>query len=557
MTEPSAGPGFVETTDMSQVDLGGDDEPMSEGEPEPEQAMMVATATARVGSADGSPPPPGSLSSTLQLYAQLKNTLDTGRIKTLDYKSRPYRVTGRVPDALAGVTLPGVSPMGTGIKTTMIAGELETKKVGLKDLACWYDEQNDSKKYSVHEWKQTGNYVQQTSRQRQRLSSAARQAAELKRNTVHTHLALKQAGTVQCITTRIETVDKLQARVKKAQDATLKQIEHMTRGINELVHYINTKFSWPRKCNYACLEFREGRIGIDRIVDKVEVGLGKEKVMLESMAAKELEPVLLESQQQLDELKQVYALLAEDRDRKRRARTVDQKTKDLNTKEIGDGFEQVVAKPDTAISVQAWEQQAVKLLERAKAGVDQSKRLRKAMKDTMAMCNDVVRQHQQTLARGFVKARARAAQACFTNDTIIAETRAEIIVVDAEIFKLFDVIAEQEVPLKYAATRLKERASRPDEERTLDLAHKALIEEVAELEAAVASLMDEVDTNSRNKQDLLNMVGMLEEDQTIKTQTLYLETRCITARSYLDEDTDPYFIQNLMTDDVFFDLNTK
>ena len=80
-----------------------------------------------------------------------------------------------------------------------------------------------------------------------------------------------------------------------------------------------------------------------QIVDKVEVGLGKEKVMLESMAAKELEPVLLESQQQLDELKQVYALLAEDRDRKRRARTVDQKTKDLNTKEIEDGFEQVGA----------------------------------------------------------------------------------------------------------------------------------------------------------------------------------------------------------------------
>ena len=48
----------------------------------------------------------------------------------------------------------------------------------------------------------------------------------------------------------------------------------------------------------------------------------------------------------------------------------------------------------------------------------------------------------------------------------------------------------------------------------------------------VASLMDEVDTNSRNKQDLLNMVGMLEEDQTIKTQTLYLETRCKRNRCH-------------------------
>ena len=168
---------------------------------------------------------------------------------------------------------------------------------------------------------------------------------------------------------------------------------------------------------------------------------------------------------------------------------------DLNTKEIGDGFEQVVAKPETAISVQAWEQQAVRLLERTKTAVDQAKRLRKAMKDTMQYSDDVVKQHQATLARSFAKARARGEQAVATTDEIIAETRAEIVVVDAEIFKLFDVIAEQEVPLKYAASRLKERASRPDEERTLDIAHKALIEEVAELEAAVRVVVDVHDSS--------------------------------------------------------------
>ena len=40
---------------------------------------------------------------------------------------------------------------------------------------------------------------------------------------MHTHLALKQAGTLQYITTRIETVDKLQAWIKKGQDSTLTQ----------------------------------------------------------------------------------------------------------------------------------------------------------------------------------------------------------------------------------------------------------------------------------------------------------------------------------------------
>ena len=51
----------------------------------PEQAMATTGAGDAVNvtaMVEGSPPPPGTLSSTLQLYAQLKNTLDTGRIVT-------------------------------------------------------------------------------------------------------------------------------------------------------------------------------------------------------------------------------------------------------------------------------------------------------------------------------------------------------------------------------------------------------------------------------------------------------------------------------------------
>ena len=95
-----------------------------------------------------------------------------GEQKTLDYKSRPYRV-GRCP---------GFRP-GDGHKTTLIAGELETKKVGPKDLAGWSIRRKERQQLGA---RADGKLcaANEPAAPLQRLSSAARQAAELKMNTV-------------------------------------------------------------------------------------------------------------------------------------------------------------------------------------------------------------------------------------------------------------------------------------------------------------------------------------------------------------------------------------
>eukprot|EP00040_Diaphanoeca_grandis_P031033 m.184833 g.184833 ORF g.184833 m.184833 type:complete len:533 (-) comp32209_c0_seq1:95-1693(-) len=497
---------------------------------------------------------------TIRMYHKLNETADLGKTKTRTYSSSSYKLQQRVPDTLTDVTLPGVSPFAGRLSQTATSRPPSTSEdtINLHELKDWYGEQQDKKKYSLGEWKECNTYVRGVSRQRQRSSMTALSISEHKRGSVSKTLAQRHLATTNSIQSRIKGVDAFKQRIKNAQEGTMRQIDLLTKAINELIHYINTKFSWPRKCNLACFQLRDQRIGIDKVLDKVEVALNKERDMLESIAAKNLEPVLLLAQATLEELKSVYQRLTEDRDRKSASTSVDHNAVHLAHREqdLQLYAEEVQARPTTAISLEQWEKDGQAMLDWTKAVISEASKVRKQMKSEIGKCTEAVAKQQAAIEKTFKRSRARSEKAVATTEHILKQTRDEIGVVDNEIEQLVQAIEEQEVPLKYATSRLKERSKRPDAERTIDMAHRRLIEEIAELEGAVRTLTDELDTNERNRIDLGNMVAMLEEDLTIKKNTLSLEERCIKTRSYLAPDVDPYFIHRLMTDDGFFIAHT-
>merc|ERR1719183_2292521 len=107
---------------------------------------------------------------------------------------------------------------------------------------------------------------------------------------------------------------------------------------------------------------------------------------------------------------------------------------------------------------------------------------------------------------------------------------------------LESLIEAQQVPLSYTTTRLAERQVRPETERTIDQVHEALIQEVAELDQAVSSLQQELNSNLANLEDLKVMDAMLEEDYGIKKVTADIEARCKKIRSFLSPDADNYVV---------------
>jgi len=254
----------------------------------------------------------------------------------------------------------------------------------------------------------------------------------------------------------------------------------------------------------------------------------------------------------------VYQQLTDDRERKQGASTVDRKAVNLVQREQDLQLfpEEVQARPTTAISVEEWEEHGQSMLDQVKIAITKASKMRKKMKTEINECTESITKQQDSLEKRFRRSKARAEKSVQTTESILKQTRDEIKVVDNEIEHLIHAIEEQEVPLKYATSRLKERTNRCDTERTLDPAHERLIEEIAELESAMRALTDELDTNEHNRIDLGTMVAMLEEDLTIKRNTLSLEERCIKTRSYFAPDVDPYFIHLLMTDDGFFIAHT-
>ena len=95
------------------------------------------------------------------------------------------------------------------------------------------------------------------------------------------------------------------------------------------------------------------------------------------------------------------------------------------------------------------------------------------------------------------------------------------------------------------------------EEKTIDHVHEALIQEVAELDASVSALQEELNINVSNLEDLRAMEAMLEEDYGIKKVTVTLESRCCKLRAYLAPNADTYVVNRMLEQDDFLDIMTR
>eukprot|EP00041_Stephanoeca_diplocostata_P014894 m.282140 g.282140 ORF g.282140 m.282140 type:complete len:571 (-) comp19843_c0_seq1:124-1836(-) len=480
-------------------------------------------------------------SATLDLYDVLQKSTskELARTKTSSWRTQEFAQKSPVPDSLAQVVLPGQSPLARG------ASRGVTQTQGLQDLATWYADHPDggSKKYSLQEWNACRQHVRQSAVHRHRMSSTSRRFASQKRSVISGHLQEKSAETRRSLQHRIMAVEDKEAAVMQASARVATEIESLRRGIRDHINYLQTQFVFPHKCNVACLRFRDGRIGIDRVVDDVEIALCKERDMLENSAEVHLKPTLADAEGVLASLEACKTSLDDDGQRKRIAARVDGNAEvepvcrcgrlwprlegggcllwhfrvgKIVSAHAGD-CAQVLAVPSTqqhvesdavqvrppdAVDVGTWEAVTHQLVDDASGLCAQGAMARRRMRTAQKTCTAATGAHQAMCSKAFARSVRRAAKAVADDERLIAETTTEITTLKREIGSLQELIESQEIPLKIATNRLRERTARPGAERTMDRAHKALIQEVAELNAAVAALKAEMDTTVSNLREL-------------------------------------------------------
>eukprot|EP00041_Stephanoeca_diplocostata_P014895 m.282149 g.282149 ORF g.282149 m.282149 type:complete len:532 (-) comp19843_c0_seq2:124-1719(-) len=441
-------------------------------------------------------------SATLDLYDVLQKSTskELARTKTSSWRTQEFAQKSPVPDSLAQVVLPGQSPLARG------ASRGVTQTQGLQDLATWYADHPDggSKKYSLQEWNACRQHVRQSAVHRHRMSSTSRRFASQKRSVISGHLQEKSAETRRSLQHRIMAVEDKEAAVMQASARVATEIESLRRGIRDHINYLQTQFVFPHKCNVACLRFRDGRIGIDRVVDDVEIALCKERDMLENSAEVHLKPTLADAEGVLASLEACKTSLDDDGQRKRIAARVDGNAEVLAVPSTQQHVESdaVQVRPPDAVDVGTWEAVTHQLVDDASGLCAQGAMARRRMRTAQKTCTAATGAHQAMCSKAFARSVRRAAKAVADDERLIAETTTEITTLKREIGSLQELIESQEIPLKIATNRLRERTARPGAERTMDRAHKALIQEVAELNAAVAALKAEMDTTVSNLREL-------------------------------------------------------
>eukprot|EP00039_Didymoeca_costata_P020589 m.341815 g.341815 ORF g.341815 m.341815 type:complete len:508 (+) comp20544_c0_seq1:74-1597(+) len=495
---------------------------------------------------------------TMNLFGTLREHAPAveGVEHTKRYRTASYKPQEQTPDTLQGVTLPGVSSLARSMsgKRSGPPGQ-----IGLKELSKWYEEQNlGSAKYTESEWKQSLKFVKDSGLTRKNMSSQARASAVKNRRRISSHLGKKGQEVQSNFVHRIEDIQQARKDLKRCHESCCDELKALQRRLEEAEEFRNSRFTWPMRVNEACLEFREKRIGIDRVMDQVEIELLKEKETVQSIADATVDKVITRTKDLVSRLQTQCESLQEDLDRKATSMKIDQNTKALPpSRALPVHYDNVQARPATAVELSHWRTNSKQLIAETNSMMENSVKLRKRLtrvcnkaEDEMLACCE---QASNAVAKGLRRAQYARDAVC----KLLEDVKYEIATNEKERTSLEELIAAQEIPLRLTTTQLKERTERPTGEETNDEVHQSLVEKVAELDAAVEALTNELNTNLYNQEELKNMEATLEEDFAIKKNTLLQETRCTKVRSFLNPETDTYVIKKMMTDEAFFDLMTR
>lgn len=429
----------------------------------------------------------------------------------------------------------------------------------MQELTRWYQEKNlEGKKHTLEEWKLTMDFVKSRASHRRDSSKTTRQSSTANRANVETHLGGQAKLVNKSFMTHLSEQGVYKRQLTEMATNLAKEVLYMKQAISKLEAWIAARTKWPIKVNKMCMHYRDQRIGIDLVMDKTEIELAKEFKMLTTVVEANTADVLHSAYEALAELELCQELLSNDLRKKTQSNAIDAGLNKLQpSANLGCALDVIILRPADAIEVQNWRETTATLVQRAADAIEHSKQLRDQMTAAAEKSDVVVREFAEAVD---VELHAKLTASVEARDEVyglLMNTKEELARAANEVDTLQPAIDAKLRPLAFSTSRLDARRSRPESEKTIDVVHESLIQEVAEIDAAVSALQLELSTMIENTADLKTMEAVLEEDYGIKKCTVQLEKRCVRVRSFLASDADIYIVDRMLVDDDFFDLMTR
>ncbi|CAF1934585.1 unnamed protein product [Rotaria magnacalcarata] len=321
---------------------------------------------------------------------------------------------------------------------------------------------------------------------------------------------------------RINDIEYWKGELEKTKDKMKRKIDDVEFKRREVERLLG-ETEKPLRIAQENLYEREKRQGIDLVHDNVEREL-----------IREIDTIKLSQQklrQMLERLNTQNAInraslheLERDAQDKFRARVLDSAAHNVKTTSRGINFYQGIETVDNTFSVpETWTRYTEENIRRALSEMSQSDELMNAGNQLMSATNsDMWSQwnHVNVSLENRVQEEHVAKNKIQSHLEKILQ---EIFDVEQNIEFLKKTIADKEAFLQVAHTRLETRTRRPNVEACRDPAMHRLIQEVHDLQAAIADLHGKLRQEENAVQHLLRAKSTLEQDLAIKNNSLFID----------------------------------
>ncbi|KAK3748289.1 hypothetical protein RRG08_039541 [Elysia crispata] len=314
----------------------------------------------------------------------------------------------------------------------------------------------------------------------------------------------------------------------------LDQLISETNALNEAKRLLEKNLAEtenPLHIAQECLYNREKRQSIDLVHDCPEKELIRE-VDLIKRCQERLRNTVDRANVQLGLNRAAQHELERDSGDKFIAHNLDTTSQQLRMTSRGIAYHDGVHRIDNSISVpETWAKYTNDNIQRSQAERAASKQMRNEIETVINTCNNEMWQSWNAVNTALSFRIQETTDARNKLQNHLNKTLQEIYDMEKNIELLKKAIQEKERAMQVAQTRLDTRLRRPNVELCRDAAHNQLVEEVSQLIDTVDHLQHRLREAENALQALLRTKGALEQDLSIKNNTLFIDReKCMAMR---------------------------
>ncbi|XP_063674863.1 tektin-B1-like [Bolinopsis microptera] len=386
--------------------------------------------------------------------------------------------------------------------------------------------------FAPNDWHNSNSIISSTATRQQGGSLEIRQAARQLRNDTDNKTNWGQNDNTTRLYDRMSDITAWKDKLEQTIADTNAEIAALTTH-KERTETALTNMNTPFEVVHDNLATRSIRVSIDLVDDEVNQELNKEVEVINGIKEK-LQQKVNEAFQQLCALQDAYNAMCDDLADKMHCLDVDQACHSLTNQSANIGFhaganciKEGIVMPD------AWDGHSNYNTQRAVAEMKASTALREAINNMIEQTSNDLEAQRLRTEYAFRKRIHEVQMAKDELEWQQRNTKREIDVLSDDIRGLKQAITDKDKPLEVAETRSENRTYRPRVELCRDEPHDGIIAERNDLLNTVSTLIDQHNIAEDAHTQLKQTLNRLDEDWSIKSNSLELEERCMTKRQKL------------------------